>query len=170
MEKENKNATGKNDVLIRYSIAAPRELVFKAWTDPSLLPLWYAPDGCTVEFKRLDIRTGGEYHACIYNPEFGECWSKGVYKEIIAPERIVYSSIIADEEGNTISAAVAEMDPDWPQETLITVSFAEEEGKTIITLQQTVDTALVKKTGAHPSWLKMFGRLENLIRETVSSS
>ena len=169
MEKQNKNAAGKNDVLIRYSIAAPRELVFRAWTDPSLLPLWYAPDGCTVEFKTLDICTGGRYHACIFNPEFGECWSKGVYMEIIEPERIVYSSIISDEEGNSISAIAAEMDSDWPQETLVTVSFAEKDGKTIITLHQTVDTALAKKTGAHPSWLMMFGRLENLILETISS-
>ena len=169
MEKENKTTVGKNDVLIRYSIAASRELVFKAWTDPSLLPLWYAPDGCTIEFKTLDIRVGGRYHACIANPEFGECWSKGVYKEIIVPERIVYSSIIADEHGNSVSAIEAEMDPDWPQETLVTVSFAEKDGKTIITLHQTVDTSLAKKTGAHPSWLKMLGRLENFILETISS-
>lgn len=163
MLKENKPSAKRDDVLIRYSISAPRELVFKAWTDPSLLPLWYAPDGCTIEFKTLDIRPGGSYHACIYNPEFGECWSKGEYKEIVAPERIVYSSIIADENGETLTAIAADMDPDWPQETLVTVSFTEENGKTIITLHQSVDDSLAKKTGAHPSWIKMLARLEHLV-------
>ena len=163
MLKESNPSAKKDDVLIRYSISAPRELVFKAWTDPSLLPLWYAPDGCTIEFKTLDIRKGGSYHSCISNPEFGECWSKGEYKEIIAPECIVYSCIIADENGNTLTTTEAEMDPDWPQETLVTVTFTEDDGKTIITLHQTVDASLAKKTGAHPSWIKMLTRLEKMI-------
>jgi hypothetical protein len=51
------------------------------------------------------------------------------------------------------------MDPDWPAETVLTVTFAELAGKTRLTLQQTVLESLAKRTGAHPSWIQMLDRL-----------
>ena len=51
------------------------------------------------------------------------------------------------------------MDPEWPRETVVTVTFAERDGRTTVTLHQTVSEALAKRTGAHPSWIQMMGRL-----------
>jgi uncharacterized protein YndB with AHSA1/START domain len=138
---------------------APRELVFRAWTTRESLERWYAPQGCTVEFRKLDFRPGGSFHSCIRSPEGHACWCIGVYREIVVPERIVSTMVIADEHGNVVQPAEIGMDPDWPSETLLTVTFAEHEGQTMLTLQQTVLESLAKRTGAHPSWLQMLDRL-----------
>lgn len=148
-----------NEVWIVREIAAPRELVFRAWTDPKQLTEWFAPNGCMIEYRKLDVRTGGAFHSCIHTPDGKECWCAGVYREVVPPERIVMTMAIADAEGNVIDAVAAGMDPEWPQETVVTITFEECAGGTKITLHQTVSEALAKRTGAHPSWLQMLDRL-----------
>lgn len=160
MTKKNE---GSRDVFIVYTFNAPRELVFKAWADPEHLQHWYAPQGCTVRFEELDIREGGQFRCCIYNPEFGECWSRGTYREIVFPERIVHDMVNTDEQGNPVNPADIGMDPEWPGETLVTVTFTEMEGKTRITLHQTVEETIAKRTGAHPSWIQMLQRFEKTL-------
>jgi len=146
-------------VVITRVFDAPRELVFKAWTDPEYLKRWYAPKGCTTHFREIDLRQGGAFHCCIRNPKVHDCWSKGVYREIVVPERIVYTIAIADEKGNLVDPADVGMDSDWPRETIVTVTFAAHEGKTKVTLHQTVLESVAKRTGAHPSWIEMLDRL-----------
>jgi len=156
------------EVLITRVFDAPRALVFRAWTDPEGLPQWYAPHGCTIEYRRLDIRPAGEFLSCIHTPDGHQCWCKGVYHEIVAPERIVYSMLIADAAGNTIGPVEAGMDPDWPRETIVTVTFVEEQGKTRLTLRQTVAESIARRTGAHPSWLQMLDRLAERLASTTN--
>jgi uncharacterized protein YndB with AHSA1/START domain len=151
--------TTDRQIVITRVFNAPRELVFKAWTDPEHLKRWYAPRGCTIHIATMDLRQGGVFHTCIRNPKFHDCWCKGVYREIVVPERIVYTMAVADEKGNLVEPADAGMDPDWPRETIVTVTFAEHEGKTKVTLHQTVLESLAKRTGAHPSWIEMLDRL-----------
>ncbi|MES2747633.1 MAG: SRPBCC domain-containing protein [Bacteroidota bacterium] len=150
-------------VTIEHIFNAPRALVFKAWTNPDLLLQWFAPDGCTILFKEIDIRKGGKFHSCISNPIHGECWCIGSYEEVVDLEKIVYSIAIADENGNTIDPKSKGMDENWPRETKVTVTFTEFEGKTKLTLYQTVSESLAKKTGAYPSWIQMLERLEVVI-------
>jgi uncharacterized protein YndB with AHSA1/START domain len=147
------------DLVITRVFDAPRDLVFRAWTDPEHLKRWYAPRGCTIDFVRLDIRPGGTFHSCIRNPKHHDCWCVGVYHEIAAPERVVYTVAMADENGNRVEAADLGMDPDWPSETVVTVTFAEQGGKTKVTLHQTAPESVAKRTGAHPSWIEMLERL-----------
>ncbi len=152
------NATDR-EVLITRVFDAPRELVYAAWTDPEHLQRWYAPRGCTIQFAAIDLRPGGTFHSCIRTPDGHDCWCKGVYREIVAPERIVFTMAIADEHGNLVGPIEAGMDPDWPRETTVTVTFAEQGAQTKLTLHQTVSEELAKRTGAHPSWLDMLDRL-----------
>ena len=64
--------TEKDDeVFIEILIQASPERVYQAWTDPGQLIRWYAPEGCSIRFKELDIREGGNFHSCIHNPEYG---------------------------------------------------------------------------------------------------
>ena len=105
----------------------------------------------------------GRFHSCIHNPRFGDCWCVGVYREIVRPERIVYTLATADSEGNEIEPAQAGHDPRWPRETLVTVTFAQVRGGTKLTLEQSVAESLAKHTGAHPSWLEMLDRLAALV-------
>jgi len=137
--------------------------VFDAWTDPEKLVKWYAPDGCTIYFKKLDIRKRGKYQACISNPTHGDCWVIGEYLEIIPNSKIVFSMDNADENGEPINPADIGMDKDWPGRTVVTVTFKEENGKTRLTLQQTVSQALAQKTGAYPSWLQMLSNMRSLL-------
>jgi uncharacterized protein YndB with AHSA1/START domain len=150
-------------VRIERVFAAPRALVFEAWTQPEYLLQWYAPRGCTIHFEAIDVRPGGRFHSCIRNPSFGDCWCVGVYREIVRPERIVYTLATADSAGNEIEPAKAGHDPRWPRETLVTVTFEGVRGGTKLTLEQNVLEALAKITGAHPSWLEMLDRLAELV-------
>jgi uncharacterized protein YndB with AHSA1/START domain len=156
-------ATERQTTITR-TIQAPRELVFAAWTDPAQLPRWYAPTGCTIEFRKLDVREGGEFHSCITIPGGKQCWCKGTYLELIAPERIVQTMTVCNERGDDVEPAEVGMDPLWPRETTLTVTFGDAgKGKTLLTLHQTVSEALAMKTGAQPSWLVMLDRLEALL-------
>jgi uncharacterized protein YndB with AHSA1/START domain len=142
---------------------APRELVFDAWTQPEQLMQWYAPRGCTIQLVQLDARPGGRFHWCIRNPSFGDCWCVGAYQEIVRPERIVYTLATADSAGNEIEPVQAGHDPRWPRETLVTVTLADVRGSTRLTLEQSVLESLAKHTGAHPSWLQMLDRLDEVV-------
>lgn len=161
MEKQ----TNSNEVFIEEIIDATPARVFSAWTDPEKLLKWYAPEGCTIFFKTINIETGGQFHSCISNPEFGDCWCVGEYKQIVPDSKIVFTMNIADEKGNQIKPTEAGMDPNWPEETLVTVLLTEEKGKTKLQLYQTVSQELAKKTGAYPSWLQMFTNLQKMLNQ-----
>lgn len=154
---------GAKTIVITRVFDVPRELVFEAWTRAEYLLRWYAPRGCTIHFSKLDVRPGGAFHSCIHNPAFGDCWCIGEYREIVRPARLVYTLAIADERGNRIEPAQTGHDPDWPAETLVTVTFEEQDGKTRLTLRQNVLESLAKRTGAYPSWLDMLDHLADTL-------
>jgi len=147
---------------------APREYVFKAWSNAEHLARWFAPDGCAVHFVRMDFRPGGGFHSCIRSPQGHECWCVGEYVEIESPARLVFTMAIANAQGERVDPAAIGMDPEWPAETITTVTFTDVDGKTELTLRQTVNEALAKRTGAHPSWLQMFDRLDADLAETLN--
>jgi uncharacterized protein YndB with AHSA1/START domain len=157
------NQISTNEVFIEQFFNAGIDKVFEAWTDPEKLMKWYAPEGCTIHFKQLNIEQGGWFHSCVSNPQFGDCWCVGEYLEIIPNARIVFTMMNADENGNPINPVAIGMDPGWPGETLVTVTLTEENGKTKLQLRQTVSQALAKKTGAYPSWLQMLNKMQVLL-------
>lgn len=151
------------EVFIEETFNAGIEKVFAAWTDPEKLMKWYAPEGCTIIFKKLEIEEGGRYHSCISNPQYGDCWCIGEYIEVLPNKKIVFTMINADENGNPVNPAEMGMDPGWPGATLVTVTLTEAGGKTILQLHQTVSQELAKKTGAYPGWLQMIGNMRTLL-------
>ncbi|TWF39906.1 uncharacterized protein YndB with AHSA1/START domain [Chitinophaga polysaccharea] len=159
------NRVNNNEVFIEETFNAPAEKVFSAWTDPDKLMKWYAPEGCTIFFKKLEITPGGQFHSCIRNPQYGDCWCIGEYKEILPYKKIVFTLVNADENGQPINPADAGMDANWPGATLVTVTFAMEDGKTKLQLRQTVSQELAKKTGAYPSWLQMLDKMRALLHQ-----
>ncbi|MGH9379361.1 MAG: SRPBCC family protein [Thermoanaerobaculia bacterium] len=150
-------------VRIQETFDSPRERVFDAWVRRDLLERWFAPHGCTLHIARLDARTGGGYHWCVRNPAFGDCWTIGSYIEVVRPERIVFTSVIADAAGQPATPESQGHDPAWPAETVVHVRFDERGARTLVTLEQSVSEALAKRTGAHPSWMEMFDRLSRLV-------
>lgn len=127
--------TADRALVITRMFDAPRGLVFKAWTEPERLMRWWSPKGWTCPVSKVDPRPGGGYLNCMRSPEGKDYWSKGVYREIVEPERIVCTDSFADENGNPVSPQDYGMSPDWPTETLIEATFAEHDGKTELTLQ-----------------------------------
>jgi uncharacterized protein YndB with AHSA1/START domain len=122
-------------VLITRVFDAPRESLWKTWTECERLIRWWGPKGFTTPFCKIDFRPGGVLHNCMRSPEGRDYCGKEVYREIVEPERIVFTDFFVDEEGNPVPATHYGMSPDWPQETLVTVTFAEHKGKTKLTLQ-----------------------------------
>lgn len=148
------------ELLITHLFDASPELVFQAWTDPEHLQHWYAPDGCTIAFKSIDVREQGTFHSCIYDPVHGECRIKGSYTEVKSPEKLVFSMILTNAAGDDVNSLAAGKPEDWPEAIITTVTFSPVGNQTKVTLHQTVAEAEAKKTGAYQSWLKMFDRLQ----------
>jgi uncharacterized protein YndB with AHSA1/START domain len=158
--------TAGSDVLITRLFDAPREVVFEAWTDPRQLARWFAPHGCTIEFREIDPRPGGTFHSCIRTPDGHECWCRGTYRTVNRPVQIVLTMVVSNEKGESMAPVAVGMDPDWPSKTVVTVTFVERQGRTMLTLHQTVSESLAKRTGAHPGWLEMLDRLAALTART----
>lgn len=154
------------DVFITHLFRAKPEVLYAAWTNPDFLERWFAPDGCTITIRKMDARKGGSFHYCIKNPKFHDCWCIGEYLEMNRPTKIVYAVEIADEFGKPARPVDQGMDPEWPQRTIVTVTFSEHDGGTKITLHQTVAERIAKRTGAHPSWIQMLARLESETQKT----
>jgi uncharacterized protein YndB with AHSA1/START domain len=144
---------------------APRELVWKAWTDPEHFVRWWGPNGFTVPFCKIDLRPGGVMHFCMRSPEGRDFWNKGVFREVVAPERIVSTDSFADAEGNLVEPAHYGMGPDWPSETLLTVTFAEHAGKTKLTLRHEVPESIAKRQGAQQGWAETLDRLAEYLTQ-----
>jgi uncharacterized protein YndB with AHSA1/START domain len=159
------NTSGK-EVMITRTIRHPREVVFNAWTNPTELKRWFAPRNCTIYFKKIDIRAGGEFHWCVRNPKYPDCWCIGEFLEIVFPERITYRIQLADENGNPVEPAQVFKNQDWPKETIVTVSFSDQYGYTELKIHQTVPESIATQTGAYQSWIEMVDILE----ETLISS
>jgi uncharacterized protein YndB with AHSA1/START domain len=100
---------------------APRDLVFRAWSDPEILKEWWGPKGWTLPVCKVDFRPGGVWHYCMEGPGGEKSWGKGIYSEIVPPEKIVYTDVFSDEDGNTA--------PGMPQ-MKISIDFVAEGGKT----------------------------------------
>ena len=87
---------------------APRELVWKAWTDPKYVMQWWGPKGFTAPVCKIDFRVGGKFLFCMRTPDGQEGWNGGEYHEIVPYEKIVSSMYFADSKGNRIEPEGAE--------------------------------------------------------------
>lgn len=116
---------------ITRTFAAPRALVYQAWSDPERLSKWWGPKGMTLEILTLDFRPGGVFHYRMYNAQGAEMWGKFVYTETTAPERIAYVSSFADAAGNVARAPFA---ADFPLEVYNVLTFSERDGQTTLSL------------------------------------
>lgn len=137
------DSTGEALVLTR-EFNAPREVVFQAWTEPERVMRWWGPRGFTAPYCKIDLHPGGAWHYCMRSPEGRDYWCKGVYLEILRPERIVCTDAFSDDKGNLVEPAEYGMDG-WPTETMITVTLAEHDGQTRLTLHHAIESAPAKE-------------------------
>jgi uncharacterized protein YndB with AHSA1/START domain len=154
-----------HDFVITRVLAAPRELVFQAFTDPEHMQQWWGPKGLTVVSAQMDLRPGGSYHYGMRAPDGTVMWGKFVYREILAPSRLVFVNAFADAAGNLTRHPTS---PTWPLELLSTLTFDVHAAGTLLTLRWAPlpsATAQERATfaAAHPSMQQGWsGTLEQL--------
>jgi uncharacterized protein YndB with AHSA1/START domain len=139
------------EVVIKRVLNASRELVFQLWTDPAHLQQWWGPDGFTTPRCEADARPGGHIRIDMRGPDGTVYPMTGVYQEIVPPERIVFTTSPLDASGNPLF------------ETLNIVTFAEQGGKTAVTLQARAttwtDQAAPYLKGMEVGWTQSMERL-----------
>src|ERR1700689_444369 len=79
---------------ISRSFAAPRALVFKAWSSADHIKRWFSPKGCEVPAAEVDFRPGGAFVVCMRLPDGQDFWSRGHFGEIAPPERLTFTSSV----------------------------------------------------------------------------
>lgn len=158
-------AKSANFVISRI-FAAPRDLVWKCFTEPERMQAWFGPKGSVVVASKMDLRVGGTYHGAIRDDSGRVMWAKFAYREIEAPKRLVWVHSFSDETGGLTRHPLI---PTWPLELLTTVTFEDSSnGKTKITLrwtplnatpeeQQTFDAT---RDGMNSGWTGSFERLD----------
>lgn len=123
--------TTERPFVISRTFEAPRESVWKAWTERERLKQWFGPKGSTMPEVKMDFRPGGTCHSCLRSPDGREMWGKFIYREIVVPERLVYVQHFSDRAGGITRHPLS---PTWPQQMLTTVTFADQNGKTLLTV------------------------------------
>lgn len=156
----------KNDFVITRMFDAPREKVWRCFTEAERMKEWFGPKGSTVVESNMDFRVGGTYHGALRSGDGPVMWAKFVYREIVPPERLVWVHSFSDAAGGLTRHPLS---PTWPLQLLTTVTFEDAgAGKTKVTLrwspldatdeeQKTFDAAL---DGCHAGWSGSFEQLD----------
>jgi uncharacterized protein YndB with AHSA1/START domain len=123
----------QNAVVIERRFDAPVELVWKMWTDPEHFKAWYGPNGATIPVARMDVRVGGTRLVCMamQTPKGPmQMWFTGEYLEVVAPERLVFTDSVCDENGQLVSPAEIGMPEGHPTTTEVRVDLKDDGGAT----------------------------------------
>ena len=147
-------ATAERELVITRVIDAPHLLVFKAWTQPEQIARWWGPKGFTTISCKMDVRQDGAYRICMRSPEGVDHWKQGVYREIVPPERLVFTFAWEDADGNP------------GHELLTTVTFAEQGTKTKLTLRQTVFETVERRDDHQGGWTSCLERFAEYMTST----
>jgi uncharacterized protein YndB with AHSA1/START domain len=113
-------------------VDAPLDRVWKAWTDAKQLKKWWGPKGFDVVSTKIDLKPGGIFHYHLKSPDGQDMWGKFIYREVVPQRQLVFIVCFSDEMGGVTRHP---MSPGWPLTTLSTVTFAEANGKTTITVR-----------------------------------
>ena len=145
--------TGTEDdrtLVIRRHFAAPREAVFRAWTEPETLRQWWGPEGCKGNLAELDVRPGGIWRTSMIMSDGDEHFVGGVYQEVTAPERLVFTWAWENvgEPG---------------QETLITIELHDREGTTEMVFTQRLFQSTEQRRMHNQGWSSSLNRLAALL-------
>ena len=132
--------SAERELVVTRIFDAPRRLLFKMWTEREHLVRWWGPRGFTGLSSRMDVRPGGAWTRSMQAPDGSVIRKHGVYREIVPPERLVFTYVTDDPEGNPGPA------------TLVTVTFADVGGKTRLTLHQAAFQAVATRDDHRHGW------------------
>lgn len=153
---------GEREIVLTRVFDAPRRLVFEAMTNPEHLKHWFGPHGWTLEVSEVDLRPGGAWRSVLRGPDGSKMGMSGVYREIVPPEHVVST----------------ESFDDYPGESLNTLTFVEQDGKTtymnrILYPSREIRDAVVQsgmERGAGQSFDRLAEHLETMPRAMDSGA
>ncbi|MFQ6548012.1 SRPBCC family protein [Aestuariibius sp. 2305UL40-4] len=157
-------------VRIEREFDGPIELVWRMWTDPELFKQWYGPNGASVPTAEMNVTVGGTRKICMVmqSPERSmEMWFTGVYKEVSAPRRLVYTESMCDADGTLVSPQAAGLPESFPDVTEVIVELTEDGDKTRMVM---VHVGVVEGTAGAGGWNQAFDKLGALTRSMASKA
>lgn len=148
----------EHEIMVTRIFNAPRELVWKAWTQPEHLTRWFGPTGWTLPVCEIDFRVGGAWRYCMRGPAGEESCGMAVYHEIVEPERFAYTDYFTDADGKPVEGMPA---------ALVTVQLTNVNGKTKLTSTTLYQTAeerdQVLKMGMEEGLTETLDRLDEYL-------
>lgn len=152
-------AVHDNGLIIERTFGAPRELIWRAWTDPEHIKQWWGPQGFHNSSCDIELRVGGTFRLTVCAPDGNRYPCQGTFREIIEPERIVYDSTADD--SHPCGAGL-------PPRSTVTISFVEQRGgRTQLILQTRFENAsrrdAANEAGFSTSWGEALERLATII-------
>jgi len=146
---------GEASVTLIRVFNAPRALVWKAWTDPKMNAQWFGPRGFTNPVCELDARPGGKLRIVMRGPDGNDYPMKGEFREVVAPERLVFSNVATDNQGKHLLQGETRVTP------------TESDGKTTLTLEShavgLVSIAPRMLAGMETGWAQSIDKLQELV-------
>ncbi|HEY5806062.1 MAG TPA: SRPBCC domain-containing protein [Candidatus Saccharimonadales bacterium] len=155
------NKVSGRQIIITRIVDAPRDLVFKLWTDPQHVAQWWGPKDFTNPVCKMDVRPGGEWVQVMRGPDGTEYPGRSIFLEVDAPKLLVYKDAADDSDAR---------DEHLP-EVINTVTFEEQaNGTTKLTiltqLKSRTDKATMTKLGYSTGMNQSLDRLERYVRST----
>lgn len=153
--QDNTTNTPANELVLTRLIDAPREKLFRAWTEPELLKHWFAPAPWSTPFVETDVRPGGHNLIIMRGPDGTEFPSRGVYLEVVKNEKLVFTD-----------AYTSDWQPSEKPFMTGIITFEDEAGKTRYTARvrhwTAADREAHEQMGFHEGWGKCTDQLAAL--------
>ena len=127
------------------TLDAPRALVWKAWSEAAALAQWWGPKNAKIRVISLDFRPGGMFHYAMAFQPGREMYGRFIYREVVAPERLVFVNSFSDANCGITRAPFPELKGKWPLEVLHVMRLTELGGTTTLTLRASPINATVEE-------------------------
>jgi uncharacterized protein YndB with AHSA1/START domain len=151
-------------------IDAPRELVWKAWTEPKYVMQWWGPKGFTAPVCQMDFRVGGRSLFCMRSPDGQEGWNGIEYHEIVPYEKIVSTMYFSDAQGNKIDPEQLGMEP-FAIEGAYDVTLFEDlgDGRTKLTQIGNEPMEIARDSGQLEGWMETLEKVAAVVADLAQA-
>ncbi len=149
---------------------APRELVWKAWTDPKYVMQWWGPKGFTAPVCKMDVRVGGKSLCCMRTPDGQEFWNAIEYHQIVPHEKIVSSMYFADSKGNKIEPETLGIEHEAIEGAFDVTTFEDlGNGRTRLTHTGNEPMESAKNSGQLEGWNQILDKIAEVLAGLVQA-